>query len=99
MLGNLGNAGAMMKQMKELKKAQKEMKNTRVTVDQDGIKVTVNGEMKIQEILLSDDVDIAALPSSLKKTINDAMTKVQVESSQKLAGMAQALNLPGIGKS
>lgn len=97
MFGKLGDIGGMMKQMKDLKKAQKELKKITAEIEKDGVKVVVNGEMKIVDITFDNVSDVKKLQKTIKETVNEAINKVQFDSAQALSGIAGGLNLPGLG--
>lgn len=97
MFGKLGDIGGLMKQMKDLKKAQKELKKITAEIDKDGVKVIVNGEMKIVELTFDNVSDPKKLQKSIKEAVNEALNKVQFDSAQALSGLAGGLNIPGLG--
>ncbi|OGI07436.1 MAG: hypothetical protein A2Y40_04090 [Candidatus Margulisbacteria bacterium GWF2_35_9] len=93
MLGNMGN---MMKQIGELKKQMKELKKIEVEVSSKNNEVTIkcNGEMKILDVKIKEDVDVKKLPMIMRETINKAMTEAKNKSLGKVD--LSSLNIPGM---
>lgn len=91
-----------MKTINQLRKIQKELKKTNIEVEAgDGaVKLTVNGEQKIQKVSLDKDKidisDIAKLESWLESAFNQAITKSQQEAADKMKSIAGGLGLPGL---
>ena len=96
MFGNMGDISKMMKQMNALRKAKKELKKITTTLTKDTVTVTVNGEMKIVDLEISPEANLAKLPKLIKETVNEAFRKVQYDSAKNLQGMTDGLNLPGL---
>lgn len=79
----------MFEQLRDLKKAhemQKAFAQEKHTVEQSGIKVTVNGNLKVEEIIISSQVQQAELGPLLTELINQAFQEIQRRLAQQLMG-------------
>jgi len=85
-----------LKQIKELrdqaKKIQGALSQESVTMDKNGIKVTVNGNMEITAVTLNNELSQESAERILKDCINDAIKKVQKIMAQKMQEMG---GIPG----
>lgn len=99
-----GGIGKLMKQAQEMQanmqKAQEELANMEVTGQSGGGMVTVvmTGRhdvkrVSIDDSLMSDDKEM--LEDLLAAAVNDAVRQVESNSSEKMSGMTDGLNLPG----
>ena len=73
-----------MKQVSQLRQLQSQMKNERLEKEKDGIRVVVNGEMRIEEIRLNPDLPPEEQSQLLKNIINDAFEEIQKRLASKL---------------
>lgn len=73
-----------LKQMKQLKELQDSLKNEVIEVEENGIKVIVNGKMEIEEIILNESLPIKEQAGLVKKCINEAFKKIQMLAAQKM---------------
>jgi len=96
----------MLKQAQELKakldKAQKELSNIIVEAQsgKGAVKVTINGQQKIQSIKISPKVinpDNAELLEELVlKAVSEAIAKSQKLAAKRLGGLTGGLKIPGL---
>lgn len=77
----------LLKQMGQLKQMQEAIKKERVEIENDGVKVTVSGEMSILEIKLNPDKPAIDQERTVKDSINQAFTEIQ-------SRLAKNLSLP-----
>lgn len=90
------------KTLMELKKIQKELKKIEIDVEagNGAVKVTVNGEQKIQSVqideamMTSDNKD--RLEKFLESAFNQAVTRSQQEAADKMKSVAGGLGIPGL---
>lgn len=75
------------KNLRELKDLQDSLQKEKTEVENQGIKVTVNGKMEIEEIQLNPGLAREEQESILKATINEAMKKVQMVAAQRMSQM------------
>ena len=97
---------SMLKQAQELKskldKAQKELSNTIVEAESGKgvVKVTINGQQKIQSIKISPkviDPDKAEyLEGLVLKAVSEAIAKSQKLAAKQLGGLTGGLKIPGL---
>ncbi len=73
-----------LKQLGKLKSLQDEMKAQKFEVEKPGVKVTISGNMIVEEILLTEQNVSGEL---IKDCINEAMKKAQQSIAQKMMGM------------
>lgn len=99
-----GAMGGLMKQaqkmQEDMQKAQAEIANMEVEGQSGGgmVKVVMNGRhelrsVKIDDSLMGDDKDM--LEDLIAAAVNDAVRKIEQESSNKMSGLSAGLNLPG----
>lgn len=99
-----GAMGGLMKQaqkmQEDMQKAQAEIANMEVEGQSGGgmVKVVMNGRhelrsVKIDDSLMGDDKDM--LEDLIAAAVNDAVRKIEQESSSKMSGLSAGLNLPG----
>lgn len=75
------------KQIKQLKEMQEAMKKEEVTIEKEGIKITLNGNFEVVEINLNPDLSLEDQANFLKQSFNEAVKKVQTNMAQKFSGM------------
>jgi DNA-binding YbaB/EbfC family protein len=100
MKGGIGNMMKQAQKMQEdMQKAQQEIANIEVEGQAGGGMVTVvmNGRhelrsVNIDESLMKDDKDM--IEDLVAAAVNDAVRKIEQESSTKMSGVTSGLNLP-----
>ncbi|MFV9615840.1 MAG: YbaB/EbfC family nucleoid-associated protein [Gammaproteobacteria bacterium] len=101
MKGAMGNMMKQAQKMQEdMQKAQQEIANMEVEGQAGGgmVKVLMNGRhelrrVNIDESLMQDDKEM--IEDLLAAAVNDAVRKIEQESSSKMSGLTSGLNLPG----
>lgn len=96
-----GQMGDMIKQAREmqgkLKKIKEELKHARYESEKQGVKVIVDGEMEIKELIIAPTVAPNQISRLVKETANDALKKSKDDAAKKLKQAAGGLNVPGLG--
>lgn len=98
-----GGLGGLMKQaqkmQEDMKKAQAELATMEVEGQAGGgmVKVTMNGRHEIRRVniddsLMADDKDM--LEDLIAAAVNDAVRKIEQQSSDKMSGVTAGMNLP-----
>lgn len=98
-----GGLGGLMKQaqkmQEDMQKAQAELATMEVEGQAGGgmVKVTMNGRHEIRRVniddsLMGDDKDM--LEDLVAAAVNDAVRKVEQQSSDKMSGLTAGMNLP-----
>lgn len=95
-----------MKMLNELRKAQKDLKKQKVVVvaggddDTPAVEVTINGELKVEEVKINPDYvdldDIEELETWIKDAIRDGMTKAQEIAAEKMKPLMGGLGNLGL---
>ncbi len=101
MKGAMGNMMKQAQKMQEdMQKAQAEIASMEVEGQAGGgmVKVVMNGRHELRNVqlddsLMSDDKDM--LEDLLAAAVNDAVRKIEAESSSRMSGLTAGLNLPG----
>jgi len=75
------------KQIQQLKTMQSALKKEVVTIEEQGVKITINGNLEVQEIVLSPDLEKEAQEQILKDSFNKAVKQVQMKMAQQFSGM------------
>ena len=103
-MGAMGGGGNALQQAQEmLAKAQEELKAAVVEGTSGGgaVKVTMNGEQKIQGITLEPDVvdpgDVEMLQDLIMAAIADASERASEMQEKSFGAITGGLNLPGLG--
>jgi len=101
MKGNLSNLMKQAQQIQEtFQQAQEELANLEVTGEAGGgmVKILMTGRHDVRRVdidpsLLNEDREM--LEDLVAAAINDAVRKVETQTQEKMAGMANGLGLPG----
>jgi len=72
------------KQLKQMKDLQDKLSKEQAIVERDGVRVTVNGKMEIEEIILNSVLRKEEQEKIVKECVNEAIKKVQMSAAQKL---------------
>jgi len=100
MKGAMGNMMKQAQKMQEdMQKAQQEIANMEVEGQAGGgmVKVVMNGRHELRSVnldpsLMSDEKDM--IEDLLAAAVNDAVRKIEQESSAKMSGVTAGMNLP-----
>jgi len=76
-----------LKQIAKLKEIQSRIKNEFVTVERDGVKVTMNGELVVQDIVLNSEMETPRQAQILKELLNEAAKKIQEKIKDQFVGL------------
>ena len=99
-----GGIGNMMKQAQkmqaDMQKAQEEIANMEVEGQAGGgmVKVIMNGRHEVRRVQLDDSLmedDKEMIEDLLAAAVNDAVRRIEQESSEKMSGITEGMNLPG----
>lgn len=101
MKGGLGN---MMKQAQkmqaDMQKAQEEIASMEVEGQSGGgmVKVVMNGRHEVRRVELDDSLmqdDKEMIEDLLAAAVNDAVRRIETESSERMSSVTAGMNLPG----
>lgn len=101
--GGAGGGNALAQAQEMLAKAQAELAATAVegTAGGGAVRITMNGEQKIQSIAIEPEVvdpeDVEMLQDLIMAAIADAAEKANELQSQSFGAITGGLNLPGLG--
>ena len=101
MKGGMGGLMKKAQQMQEdMQKAQEEIAKMEVEGQSGGgmVKVLMNGRHELRKVTLDDSLmgdDKEMLEDLVAAAVNDAVRKIEQESSGKMSGLTDGLNLPG----
>ncbi len=97
---------SIMRQAQELQlklaKAQQELSNTTLEASSGGgaVKVTINGQQKIQSVKISPEVidpdDVELLEDLVLTAVSEAIAKSQELAAERLGGLTGGLKIPGL---
>jgi DNA-binding protein YbaB len=74
-----------LKQIKELKALNESLAQEKEIVEREGIKVTINGKLNIEEIQLNPELDKEKEERIVKECLNEAIKKIQVTAAKKMS--------------
>ena len=86
----------------KLAKAQEELGNITVEASSGGgaVKVTINGQQKIQSVKISPEVinldDVELLEDLVLTAVSEAIAKSQEVAAERLGGLTGGLKIPGL---
>jgi len=80
-----------LKQLNQIREIQKNLEKETAGVEEEGVKVVLNGKMEIEEVLLNKDLPIEKQQNLVKSCHNEAIKKIQVILAK------QMRNFPGFG--
>lgn len=86
----------------QLAKAQEELSNLTVEASSGGgaVKVTINGQQKIQSVKISPEVvnpdDVELLEDLVLTAVSEAVAKSQEAAAKHLGGLTGGLKIPGL---
>lgn len=101
MKGAMGNMMRQAQKMQEdMKKAQEEVANMEAEGQAGGgmVKVLMNGRHELRKVELDDSLmsdDKEMLEDLLAAAVNDAVRKIEQQSSERMSSVTEGLNLPG----
>jgi len=105
-MGGGMNMNQLMKQaqkmQQEMAQMQEEMASKTLEVSSGGgaVKVTVSGEKKILELVISPDVvdpdDVEMLQDLVMSAVNEALRQIEETTSSQMSKLTGGLNLPGM---
>lgn len=78
-----------LKKVNQLRKIKNSLKKESSEVEKDGVKVKVNGEMKIQEVEISSNLTKKKQEETLVSCINDALQKMQMKAARKMSDIQE----------
>jgi len=90
------------KLQEKLVKAQQELSKTTVEASSGGgvVKVTINGQQKIQSIKISPEVinpdDVELLEDLVLTAVSEAISRSQELAAQRLSGLTGGFKIPGL---
>lgn len=90
--------GDMYKLQKEAKKIKKELARIHVFAEDNGVKVTVNGEQQLVSVEILDEAilqNASKLEKAIMEATNRAMTKAQQVAAEKMKAVMGGF--PGLG--
>lgn len=79
------------KQMKQMMEIKKKLDKQSVTVEDNGIKVTISGKLEVTEIELNPEFDTDKQADLLKKLINKANREIQMKMASEMKGMGMGM--------
>lgn len=96
-MGVFQQAKDMYKLQKEAKAIKKELANIHIEAEEDGVVVTINAEMEVINVTISDEAaqDKSRLEKNLVKAFNKGLKKGQEIAAEKMKGV---MSMMGMGQ-
>lgn len=87
------------KMQKQARQVKKQLANTHIEAEQEGVKITINGEQEVVEVSISEEAlkDGKKLEKNLLQTFNKAVKKSQQIGAEMMKDIMGDLNFPGMG--
>lgn len=76
-----------LKQLNQIRQLKNELEKETKTVEKEGVKATMKGNLQIEEIVLSPNLSLDRQAVVLKDCLNEAMRQIQMEAAQKMMKM------------
>jgi len=76
-----------LKQLAQLKEMESKMKEERIVVENNGVKIVINGKLEIEEIALNPQLGLEEQQRIVKDCFNEAVRKIQMSMAQKFSGL------------
>ena len=101
MKGGIGNLMKQAQKMQaDMQKAQEEIASLEITGEAGGgmVKVTMTGKHEVRRVEIDDSLmgdDKEMLEDLIAAATNDAVHKVERETSERMSGITSGMNLPG----
>jgi len=73
-----------LKELNKIRELKKVLENERKQAEINGIKVTVNGKMEVEDIQLNPELSSEEQAKLVKECINKAMREMQMEAAKKM---------------
>lgn len=89
----------MYRLQKQAREVKKKLKDTHIEAESHGVKVTVDGEMKLVSVEIVDKSLLqneGKLTTALKEAFNRAIEKAQKVAAEEMKGVMGDLGLPGM---
>ena len=75
------------KQLKQLKELQSAIQKEEVSIERDGVRITMNGAFEVKEVSIPEGLSGESLSSVMKDAFNDAVKKAQQAIAGRFASM------------
>jgi DNA-binding protein YbaB len=75
-----------LKKLAELKKMQDSFKKEKLTIEKNGVSVTINGNMEIEEVKLNSELSLEEQQNVVKQCFNEAKESIQKTLAKSLMG-------------
>lgn len=95
-MGFLDNMKQLMEMKQKMDAVKKELDATRLTINNDLVQVTVNGNRKITDITILKTDDVPALEGQLQKAINEALEQADAVMQKEMLAVTQGMMPPGM---
>ncbi len=76
-----------LRELKKMKELQDVLLKITKTVEENGVKVVINGKMEIEEIVLNPELEKENQERLLKNCINKAIREIQIAAAQSMSQM------------
>jgi DNA-binding protein YbaB len=76
-----------LKQLSQLKEMEAKMKEEKTTVENNGVKIVINGKFETEEVILNPQLSIEEQQRIIKDSLNEAVRKIQMSMAQKFSGL------------
>jgi DNA-binding protein YbaB len=76
-----------LKQIRKLQEIQNALKSEKIEHEKNGVKITINGKLEVEDIKLNPALPIGDQERAVKDAINEAMKKMQMAVARKMQAM------------
>jgi DNA-binding protein YbaB len=75
-----------LKQLNKIRELQSKLKQEKVTVEKDGVSITINGQFDLLEVKLNSELSTEKQEKLIKDCYSDAKDKIQKNLASSMAG-------------
>lgn len=75
-----------LKKLAELKKMQDSFKKEKLTIEKNGVSITINGNMEIEEVKLNPELNLDEQQNLVKQCFNEAKENLQKSLAKMMIG-------------
>lgn len=87
------------KLQKQARQIKKQLQNTHIEAEQEGVKVTINGEQEVISVEITDEAlqDKKKMEKNLTASLNKAIKRSQQIGGELMKDVMGDMNIPGLG--
>ncbi len=73
------------KQLKKIREIQNALEKEKMSIEDGGIKITINGKLEIENLEISDEIKREEISKAVKRAVNKALREAQIAIAKKVS--------------